>query len=87
MKRGGGHGGHNGLRSIMEAPVGEDFLRLRLGIGHPGHRDLVTDYVLSKPSPQDREAIESAIAAALAVTPLLLQGEIERAMHQLHSSK
>lgn len=87
VKRGGGHGGHNGLRSIMESPVGEDFLRLRLGIGHPGHRDLVTDYVLSKPSPQDREAIESAIAAALAVIPLLLQGEFERAMHQLHSSK
>jgi len=86
LKRGGGHGGHNGLRSIMES-LGGDFVRLRVGIGHPGHRDLVTDYVLSKPSQEDRRAIEAAIAAALEVMPELLSGEFERAMHQLHCSK
>lgn len=86
LKRGGGHGGHNGLRSLMEH-LGGDFLRLRIGIGHPGHRDLVTDYVLGKPSREDRRAMEDAVAAALEVVPVLLNGEFERAMHQLHSSK
>jgi len=86
LKRGGGHGGHNGLRSIMES-LGGDFVRLRVGIGHPGHRDLVTDYVLSKPSQEDRRAIAAAIAAALEVMPELLSGEFERAMHELHSKQ
>lgn len=86
LKQGGGHGGHNGLRSIMEI-LGGDFVRLRIGIGHPGHRDMVTDYVLSKPSQEDRGAIEDAIAAALAVVPELLNGEFERAMHELHTMK
>lgn len=87
LKQGGGHGGHNGLRSITDSLGSNAFLRLRLGIGHPGHRDLVTDYVLSKPSSEDRTAIEDAIAAALAVVPQLLSGEFERAMHELHSLK
>lgn len=84
LKRGGGHGGHNGLRSLTEH-LGRDFARLRIGVGHPGHKDDVVDYVLSKPSPQDREAIEQAIEQALDCVPLLLAGELERAMHALHT--
>lgn len=85
LKKGGGHGGHNGLRSIMESLGSGDFVRLRIGIGHPGHRDLVTDYVLSKPSQEDRQAIEETIAAAMALMPDILSGDLERAMHRLHT--
>jgi PTH1 family peptidyl-tRNA hydrolase len=87
LKQGGGNGGHNGLHSVMESMGSSDFVRMRLGIGHPGHRDLVTDYVLGKPSQEDRKAIEEAIAAAMAVMPELLSGELERAMHKLHTGK
>jgi PTH1 family peptidyl-tRNA hydrolase len=87
IKRGGGHGGHNGLRSLIEQLGSNDFLRLRLGIGHPGHKDDVVDYVLTRPSQQDRAAIEQAIEDAADVMSLLLSGERERAMHVLHSKK
>lgn len=86
LKRGGGHGGHNGLRDIIARLGGNQFLRLRLGIGHPGHRDGVSDYVLHKPSKVDTTQIHQAIDAALDVMPLVVQGELERAMHQLHST-
>jgi PTH1 family peptidyl-tRNA hydrolase len=86
LKKGGGNGGHNGLRSITEILGSGDFVRLRVGIGHPGHRDLVTDYVLSKPSQEDRVAIERAIADALAMMPDILTGDLERAMHKLHTN-
>lgn len=86
LKKGGGHGGHNGLRDIISALGGNGFLRLRIGIGHPGHRDDVVDYVLRKASREDEGLIEQAIDDALGVVPLLLDGEIERAMHQLHST-
>jgi PTH1 family peptidyl-tRNA hydrolase len=85
LKQGGGNGGHNGLHSVMEGLGSGDFVRLRIGIGHPGHRDLVTDYVLGKPAQEDRRAIEEAIAAAMAVMPELLSGDIGRAMHKLHT--
>lgn len=87
LKQGGGNGGHNGLRSVMDSMGSSDFMRLRLGIGHPGQRDLVTDYVLTKPSPDDRRAIESAIDNAIAVLPDIISGNLERAMHQLHTDK
>lgn len=87
LKQGGGHGGHNGLRDITSALGGNGFLRLRLGIGHPGHRDQVVDYVLKKPSKEDERLIEDAIDDALLVVPQLLAGEIERAMNQLHSPR
>ena len=85
LKQGGGNGGHNGLRSITESMGSGNFVRLRIGIGHPGHRDLVTDYVLTKPSQEDRQAIEEAIANAMAVMPEILSGNLERAMHKLHT--
>lgn len=84
LKQGGGHGGHNGLRDII-ARLGADFMRLRIGIGHPGSKEQVVDYVLQRPSLADRQQIDSAIAAALAVMPELLCGEAQRAMNQLHS--
>jgi len=87
LKKGGGHGGHNGLRDIISALGGNGFLRLRIGIGHPGHRDDVVEYVLRKASREDEGLIEQSIDAALDVVPLLLAGEVERAMHQLHSTR
>jgi len=86
LKKGGGHGGHNGLRDIASALNGPGFLRLRLGIGHPGHRDAVVDYVLDRPSRDDEAAITTAIDRAADVLPQLLSGEIQRAMNALHSS-
>ena len=85
LKQGGGNGGHNGLRSVTESLGSGDFARLRIGIGHPGHRDLVTDYVLTKPSQQDRQAIEAAVADAITVMPEVFSGKLERAMHKLHT--
>jgi len=85
LKLGGGNGGHNGLRSVAEGLGGGNFERLRIGIGHPGQRDQVTDYVLTKPSQEDRRLIEAAIADAMAVLPDILSGRLERAMHKLHT--
>ena len=84
LKRTGGHGGHNGLRDII-AHLGKDFWRLRFGVGHPGHRDQVTDYVLSRPSTTDAELIHESINETTTFLPLLVRGEMEQAMHQLHS--
>ncbi len=86
LKRGGGHGGHNGLRDII-AHLGRDFWRLRIGVGHPGHRDEVIDYVLSRPPPEEARLIHAALESALPVIPVLVSGETERAMHLLHSPR
>ena len=87
LKRGGGHGGHNGLRDLIAHLGGNDFLRLRIGIGHPGNRDQVIDYVLARPSTDDRKLIQGAIDEAIDVMSLAVSGELERAMHRLHSRK
>jgi PTH1 family peptidyl-tRNA hydrolase len=85
LKRGGGHGGHNGLRDIIEAFGGAaGFLRLRLGVGRPAASDEVVNYVLHAPSAADRTLIGTAIDAAVAVLPLVVAGETERAMNRLH---
>lgn len=84
LKRGGGHGGHNGLRDII-ATVGPEFIRLRVGIGHPGHRDLVTDYVLHAPGKAEHRQLLDALAAALEAVEVLADAGLERAMQQLHS--
>ena len=84
LKAKGGHGGHNGLRDICARIGSKDFYRLRIGIGHPGHRDLVTNYVLGKPSSSDKLAICHAIDRSLDVLPEIFEGEFERAMHTLH---
>jgi PTH1 family peptidyl-tRNA hydrolase len=87
VKQGGGHGGHNGLRDLISHLGGGDFYRLRLGIGHPGHRDQVVDYVLRKPSREDRALIEDAIGDALEVIPEVVDGQFARAMNLLHAPK
>lgn len=87
FKRGGGHGGHNGLRSIIEVLGTPEFLRLRLGIGHPGDKNQVTNYVLQTPSREDRAAIVGRFDDVLDIVPLVAAGEIDRAMNRLHAKK
>jgi PTH1 family peptidyl-tRNA hydrolase len=89
LKHGGGFAGHNGLKDIAgELGTGE-FWRLRIGIGHPRDGALseqeVADYVLHPPPSAEREAIDDAVARALAIWPRLCAGETERAMHELHT--
>jgi PTH1 family peptidyl-tRNA hydrolase len=86
LKTGGGHGGHNGLRDIINHLGTKDFHRLRIGVGHPGHKDQVVDYVLHRPSQDDRIAIDQSVREALDVVSLLAEGSMERAMHQLHTA-
>jgi len=84
MKLGGGVAGHNGLKDIG-ARLGPNYWRLRLGIGHPGQRDLVIDYVLRTPSPDDLTLISQAIDRSLEIWPRMMAGEMEKAMHALHT--
>lgn len=84
LKRGGGHAGHNGLRDIISAMGSKDFLRLRIGIGHPGNAKQVSDFVLTRPSNADRRCISDAIDEARRVVPALLDGDVEKAMRELH---
>ena len=85
LKLGGGHAGHNGLKDIVAQLGSAEFWRLRLGIGHPGVRAEVVHYVLKKPAPEQREAIEQCIARSLDALDLLLAGEMERATMRLHA--
>ena len=87
LKKGGGHGGHNGLRDLISHLGGPDFYRLRVGIGHPGHRDQVVDYVLRRPSKEERQQIDDAIDNALTVVPDVIAGKFELAMNSLHVRK
>lgn len=84
LKQGGGHGGHNGLRDIIETIDSAEFYRLRIGIGHPGHKDRVTPYVLSQPSNDDKTQILQAIDAGLLVMDDLINGDFQKAMRKLH---
>lgn len=83
LKRGGGHGGHNGLRDIT-GQIGADFARLRLGIGHPGHAREVVNYVLEPPRAEDRAAIDQAIERALGEIARIVGGEFEHVMNTLN---
>ncbi len=85
LKANGGHGGHNGLRDIESHLDSRDYLRLRIGIGHPGEREQVTPYVLSHPNRTEREAIEASFEYAWEVFPELVQGEWQAAVNQLHA--
>lgn len=85
LKVGGGHGGHNGLRDVIRH-CGADFMRLRLGVGHPEHKDEVTDYVLKKASGEVEAAIRRNVDEAADVMPLLAEQGIEAAMKALHTS-
>ena len=84
LKHGGGHGGHNGLRDTI-AHIGESFWRLRLGIGHPGNKTDVIDYVLTHAPRSEEDLIMEAVNLAADCIPLLLEQGAERAMTKLHS--
>ena len=84
LKFDGGHGGHNGLQDVI-ACVGSNFMRLRIGVGHPGFRDAVISYVLNRPGVEDRSLIDSAMDRALKVMPCLFAGQDQRAMTELHT--
>lgn len=85
LKFDGGHGGQNGLRDLIQRLGHARFHRLRVGIGHPGHKDQVTPWVLGRPGAADEQAIRGSIDAALAVLPDVMAGRIEAAMQRLHS--
>jgi PTH1 family peptidyl-tRNA hydrolase len=84
LKFGGGHGGHNGLQDVITC-AGSNFMRLRIGVGHPGFRDAVISYVLNRPGAEDRSLIDSAMDRALKVMPCLFAGQDQRAMTELHT--
>ncbi|WP_046112708.1 aminoacyl-tRNA hydrolase [Aquincola tertiaricarbonis] len=85
LKQGGSHAGHNGLRDMIAQLGSAAFWRLRLGIGHPGHKAEVVNYVLKKPSPTDRAAIDDCVTKSTEALDLLLAGEMERAMMKVHA--
>jgi len=85
LKQGGGIAGHNGLKDISARVASHDYWRLRIGIGHPGDPHAVTEYVLHKPSQEDRAAIDAVIVRALEVLPLVLAGDLQGAMLKLHT--
>lgn len=84
LKQGGGHGGHNGLRDIIRH-CGAEFMRLRLGVGHPGEKSQVTNYVLKRASPDVETAIEKNIDEAVSIMPVLMDKGLNAAMKDLHT--
>jgi PTH1 family peptidyl-tRNA hydrolase len=84
LKHGGGHGGHNGIRDVMQH-CGKDFMRLRIGVGHPGEKDKVTGYVLKRASTSIAAAVEKNVDEALDVMPLLIEDGLNAAMKALHT--
>jgi PTH1 family peptidyl-tRNA hydrolase len=86
LKRGGGVAGHNGLKDISRH-LGADFWRLRLGIGHPGDRAQVANYVLHPPRQEETKLISDAVERSLELWPLIAAGQMEKAMHRLHTEK
>ncbi len=87
LKFGGSHAGHNGLRDIHAQLGTGDYWRLRLGVGHPGVKSEVVHWVLKKPSPDHRIAIDQCIDRALTALPALLAGDMNKAMLLIHTSK
>jgi len=84
LKMGGGHGGHNGLRDLV-SHIGRDFLRLRIGIGHPGQKHQVTNYVLRPPRPEELPAVEDSLLESRRALDVLFADGLEKAMHYLHT--
>ncbi|MCC2666962.1 MAG: pth [Gammaproteobacteria bacterium] len=85
LKFGGGHGGHNGLRDVIQHLGSHQFYRLRIGVGRPGNSKEVVDYVLKPPKKGERELIDLALQEADKIMPLMLMGEYQKAMRQLHT--
>jgi PTH1 family peptidyl-tRNA hydrolase len=87
LKRGGGHGGHNGLRDIISMTGSNDFYRLRLGIGHPGDKSKVVSWVLNRASLEDEISLEHGIKNSIEILEDLVSGNFEKAMKELHTKK
>ena len=87
LKRGGSHAGHNGLRDIHAQLGSDDYWRLRIGVGHPGVKSEVIHWVLKKPSPDHRQAIEACIDRSLKALPELLGGDVSKATMLIHTSQ
>ncbi|QIV94462.1 aminoacyl-tRNA hydrolase [Allofrancisella frigidaquae] len=85
LKKGGGHGGHNGLRSIHQHLGTNEYLRLRIGIGHPGHKNKVSNYVLSKPSIEQKKQIDISIDNAICFLDDIINYQLEPVMQRLHT--
>ena len=86
LKLGGGHGGHNGIRDVIRH-CGADFMRLRLGVGHPGEKDMVTGHVLKRASGDVEALVERNIDDAIAVLPLLIDDGLNAATKKLHTKE
>jgi peptidyl-tRNA hydrolase, PTH1 family len=86
LKFGGSHAGHNGLRDIHSQLGTGDYWRLRIGVGHPGVKSEVINWVLKKPSPEHRVAIDDCIARSMPAVPALLAGEMEKATMLIHTT-
>ena len=87
LKQGGGIAGHNGLKDISQRLATHDYWRLRIGVGKPPAGREGADYVLEKPPAQERSAIDASIEKALEVLPVMLTGDMQTAMHQLHTEE
>jgi len=85
MKLGGSHAGHNGLRDMQAQLASADFWRLRLGIGHPGVKAEGVNYVLQRPTIEDRTLVEQCIAQSVSALDLMLDGDMERAVMKVHA--
>lgn len=85
LKQGGGHGGHNGLRDIVHKLQSRDFVRLRIGIGHPGASDRVTPHVLGRPTSEEESLIQQAIDKAVVQFDDIVLGHYEKVMTALHT--
>jgi PTH1 family peptidyl-tRNA hydrolase len=88
FKKGGGHGGHNGLKdTISKLGNNKEFYRLRIGIGHPGHRDKVSGYVLGKAPAKEQECIEAVVDESVRSLDILLKDGLTKAQNRLHTFK
>ncbi|MCG8325147.1 MAG: aminoacyl-tRNA hydrolase [Thiotrichales bacterium] len=87
LKNGGGHGGHNGVRDIIQATGSNAFSRIRIGVGHPGNKEQVVASVLGRASRAEQELIDQAIADVLQHMPDILQGRLQKAMTALHTKE
>jgi len=85
IKKGGGHGGHNGLRDTIKALDSKEFYRLRIGIGHPGNKNDVVNFVLNQPSTKELALIENSMVDAIGVMSQVVEGKFEEAMKRLHT--
>ena len=85
LKQGGGHGGHKGLRDISETLGASEYLRLRIGVSHPGDKTRVLAHVLGRPDSGDTELINQALQRGMEILPFLFSEELDRAMTRLHT--